>query len=457
MVVARRSLLAALLVAQGVLIVLALARTFSSSNVGRYEFPALIVFAAVLVLLATSDLPRWLLARGIVAVGVVFELLALMKPPADSDDDFRYIWDAKVQLSGVDPYRYTPISPQLAHLRDSFLFPTGACHRYAIADGCTQINKPSVHTIYPPVAEATFTLVRLLSFGGHGNHLPLQLAAALGVLAVTLLLLRRALAAGAPLWPVALWAWCPVTVIELVNNAHIDWLGVLLSVLALTVAARGRFAWAGVLVGAAFTTKLYPALIGAALLRRRPVVVVGAAVATVVVVYVPHVIAVGQHVVGFLPSYLDNGGYSNGSEYRLLSFWLPSGLRTPVAAILVVGVLVWSIVRSDPDRPERAALIAVGGAMIVATPVLPWYTVLLLALAAMNARPEWLGIVVAPTISYLLVARGHDIDTVTTWAFAGGVVFLVAGTLIRRRAAARTAALPIQEPEIEARSGLSMG
>jgi hypothetical protein len=455
-VIARRALLLALLVAQGWLVVRAVGRTFSSSTAGRYEMPALVVFAVVLLVLATTDLPRRLLARGIVGVSVVFELIALHKPPVDSDDDYRYMWDAKVQLAGIDPYRYTPSSPQLAHLRDSYLFGGNACGRHPFPGGCTQLNLPLVHTIYPPTAEGTFTLIRLLSFGGHGHHFPLQLAGALGVLAVTGLLLRRALATDAPLWPVALWAWCPITVVELVNNAHIDWLGVLFAVLALTVAARGRMAWAGVLVGLAFTTKLYPALIGAALLRRRPVVVVGAAVATTVAVYLPHVLAVGQHVIGFLPSYLDNGGYGSGKQYRLLSFWLPGPLLTPVAALLVAAVLVYSIIRSDPDHPERAALLAVGGSMIVATPTLPWYTLLLLALAALNARPEWLGIVAAPTVEYLLVARGYDIDVLLRWGYGAGVVILLAGTLLRRRLA-RPTALPIERPDSPAESGLWVG
>jgi hypothetical protein len=426
-------LLVALLVAQAWLIRLALSRTFSSYTVGRYELPAFGVFAVLLLVLATADLPRRLLARAIVVVSVIFEVIGLLKPPVDSDDDFRYLWDAKVQLSGIDPYRYAPSSPQLAHLRDPFLFPTGVpCDHHAIPGACTNINLPLVHTIYPPVAEAMFGLLRLLSFGDRGHHFPLQLAAALGVLAVTLLLTRRALAAGSPLWPVAIWAWCPITIIELVNNAHIDWLGVLLSVVALTVAARGRYAWAGVLIGAATATKLYPGLVGTALLSRRPVVVIGSAVGTVVLVYLPHVLAVGDHVIGFLPSYLNNGGYGTGKEYRLLSFWLPSAWQTPVAVVLIAGALIFAIIRSDPDHPERAALIAVGTFTIVATPTLPWYAGLLLALAALNERPEWLGIAAAPTVEYLLVARGHEINLVTTRAYLVGLLILVAGTLLRR-------------------------
>ncbi len=430
--IARRVLLGLALIAQTLLIERAISRTFSTINVSRYEPAALVMFALALFLLARTEWPRRVLAAGIVGFSVLLEALALTKRPVDSDDDFRYMWDAKVQLRGIDPYRYSPSSPQLAHLRDPYLFNSDACARHPFPGGCTEINLPLVHTIYPPVAEGMFTLIRLLSFGGHGHHFPLQLAAALGVLAVTLLLLRRAWTADRPLWPVAIWAWCPITMIELVNNAHIDWLGVLLAVSALMVAVRGKYAWAGVLLGAAFTTKLYPILVGAGLLKRRPFVVIGSAIATTVAVYLLHVLAVGQHVLGFLPSYLNNGGYGSGKQYRLLSFWLPASAQTPVAIVLVVAVLLYAVVRSDPDRPERSALIAVGGAVIVVTPTLPWYTLLLLALAAMNARPEWLGIVAAPTIEYLFVARGDDLDTLLRWGYLVGLAVLVAGTLLRR-------------------------
>ena len=39
--------------------------------------------------------------------------------PSISNDLYRYSWDAHVQLSGVDPYRYPPDAPQLVGLRTS--------------------------------------------------------------------------------------------------------------------------------------------------------------------------------------------------------------------------------------------------------------------------------------------------------------------------------------------------
>ena len=198
------------------------------------EIVSTAVFLPAVFLLSRLSLRPRHLAALIIGGGIAFQAIAVLTPPTSSDDDFRYVWDAKVQLSGTDPYRYPPVAPQLDHLRDDFLFARRADCPWPVSNGCSAINRPTVRTIYPPVAEAAFTLIRVASLGGRGNHLPLQVAAALGSIAVAWLLYRRCLDRGRPLWTVALWAWCPVTVIEFGNNAHIDWLAALFAVLALT-------------------------------------------------------------------------------------------------------------------------------------------------------------------------------------------------------------------------------
>jgi hypothetical protein len=172
--------------------------------------------------------------------------------------------------------------------------------------------------------------------------------------------------------------------------------------------------------------------------RRRWFVVVGAAVATVVLVYLPHVVAVGSSVVGYLPTYLNQGGYSDGHQYRLLATVLPNAARTPVAIAIVLAAVVYALLRADPAHPEQAALVVMGTSLLVATPPLPWYTLLLLALAALAARPEWLGVVVAPTIGYLLVGTtGVSIKAASVWCYFAGLAILLLGIggrhLVRNR------------------------
>ncbi len=358
-------------------------------------------------LLAAVATPVWLVAvlalarcrlsgrrAGLVVLGAsaLVQIVALTHHPATSDDDYRYVWDAKVQLAGVDPYRYAPAAPQLARLREPFLFgPPDHC-AHAFAGGCTSINRPTVRTIYPPVAEAAFAAVRIASFGGHGGHRPLQIAALLGSLAVAVLLLRRG-----PPWLAAIWAWCPVVISEYANNAHIDWLAVLLVVLGLT--ARG-IRTAGALIGAAVAVKLYPVLVLPALMRRSWTAAV-AAIAVVVVGYLPHVVAVGGAVIGYLPGYLREEQYGSGNRLLLLGAVLPHSVATAVGAVIVAAVGLWAWRRGSVLAPERSAVVVVGVAFLVFTPRYGWYAGLLLALVALAGALEWLPVAVAPTFVYL--------------------------------------------------------
>ena len=97
--------------------------------------------------LATVSLPAILLITAAVQV------CGLLVFPLTSDDIYRYVWDGRVQLAGIDPYRFVPLDPALTFLRDAQLFPPG---------GPPAINRPGVHTIYPPGAQAVFTAVAFL-------------------------------------------------------------------------------------------------------------------------------------------------------------------------------------------------------------------------------------------------------------------------------------------------------
>lgn len=398
---------------------------------------SVVLGAAALLLLRRCELSPRATAWLVIGFGAALQGAAIARGPLTSSDVFRYIWDGKVQLRGVDPYRFAPSAPQLAHLRDSFLF-GGPC-RNPFPGGCTAINRPTVHTIYPPVAEAGFVLLRLLSFGGTLSY---QLYAALGTVAVAGLLASMLHRAGRPLWPVALWAWCPLIVTEYGNNAHIDWLAVLLSLLAIRAATAGRDGRAGAWIGAATAVKLYPALLGVSLMRRRPWVVVPVAVGVVVLGYIPHVIAVGSAVIGYLPGYLDEEGYSSGSRLKLIGAVLPHPADTVVGALVLVAVAVWTWWRTDPQNPARTGVVLVGAAFLVATPTYGWYAGLLLALAVVADRYEWVLVALVPTWASFVYGRLVTSDVPATLMFlvAGLAVAVVGWRRHRSRSAPRVRA-----------------
>lgn len=398
------------------------------------------LYLGSVLLLAVSRLPLRTGLAAVVLTGAALQVCAIQNHPVSSDDDYRYVWDAKVQLHGTDPYRYPPSAPELDGLRDGFLFrdpATSRCNPFP--GGCTKLNRPTARTVYPPLAQAAFDVVHLASFGDHGQHVPLQVAAALGAVGVSLLLARR----GTPAWRVALWAWCPVTVVECANNAHIDWLGVLLAVLGLQLYASGRCRWAGALVGAATAVKLYPALVGAGMLRRRPLRVVAAAGGVFALSYLPHVLAVGTGVVGYLPMYLQEEHYGSGGRFLVLAGLLPPAATQAAVALVPLAVGVAVALRADAGRPEAAAAVLVGVTFALVSPAQSWYALLLLALVVMTGWVGLLPLVLVDTLVFLSDG-GYGLDLARDARYARGAlllcvlvlaVHLVVHLVLRRRRA----------------------
>ena len=366
--------------------------------------PILLGIAWLAFAVAVWQLPRRRVVPLVLGGAVALQLAAGFAPPRSSDDMYRYVWDGRVQAAGIDPYRYPPAAPELAGQRDpGFLWsPDG---RWCTPEaGCTHINRPTVPTIYPPVAEAYFTVVHWLSPPG-GRTGPMQFAAALFALATTMLLL---FARGCDPRAAALWGWCPTIAVEAANNAHVDVLAAFLTALAVLLIARGR-SWAGgAVLGLAIATKVTPVLVAPALARRRPVAVGVAALLAVILVYLQHVAVVGPKVLGYLPGYLREEGYAGGRRFALLTLIVPGAWAAPLAVLVLAGVALWVLRTADPDRPSavwEAGVIMVGAALLVSAPGYPWYATLLVVLVAASGRAEWLGVAAAG----YLVAYAADI------------------------------------------------
>jgi hypothetical protein len=382
--------------------------------------------------------------------GAAVAVAALTAAPSTSSDMYRYAWDGKVQASGISPYAYPPSAPEPAGLRESWLFPPqAACRDRTLvgklelhaADGvCTRINRPTVHTIYPPVAEGWFLAVYELSPDG-SRHKPMQTGGAVLALGTTVALLVVMRRRGRDPRAAALWAWCPAVPVEAVNNAHVDTLGVLLTVLALGTATAGTRR--GALLGAAIAVKLYPvlalpgALSGAlsGLRPRQALRVVLPAVAVIVLAYLPYVLASGAGVLGYLPGYLQEEGYDSGNVHRfaLLRLLLPDAAAGPVAIVLLLLAALYVLRRGDPARPWSGALLVTGTALLLTSPAYSWYALLVVALVALDGRWEWLTVPAAGAALYVGGSLWHvPLQSLT---YGAAALAVLTGAAVRARTA----------------------
>jgi alpha-1,2-mannosyltransferase len=150
-----------------------------------------------------------------------------------------------------------------------------------------------------------------------------------------------------------------------------------------------------VALGLGIATKLIPAIAAPALLRRQPAKVVVASIVTFALLYVPYVASTGWQVLGYLPGYLTEEGYEDGSRFVFMSAFLPDAWTTPAVALLlaVTAALVW--VKTPADSPWLGQLVMIGVVLVAVSPRYPWYALLLVPFVALTGRWEWLAIPVA--------------------------------------------------------------
>lgn len=375
---------------------------------------------------------------GSVAIGGA----AMAGPPNTSTDSARYAWDGIVQNAGISPYDYVPADPALTELRTPWLFPTPVM----TADGelgctgprimtlkeprtgdvlCTAINRAQVTTIYPPASEIYFAAIRFAT-GPTPQYWPMQLAGLIISLGTTVFLLRALSTRGRdPRWA-ALWGWCPLVATEGVTNSHVDIVGALFLLLATALVSTRRPTLGGIALGIAISVKLIPAIGAFALVKRNPVKVILGAIGIFALLYVPYVLASGIDVLGYLPGYLSEEGYTTGSRFIMISPLAPGEWSLAVAAILILitAVLIWW--KSDPDDPWLGQLVMIGATLLIVTPRYPWYALLLVPMIAMTGRWEWLAVPLALTERLLIPSVDLARLTVTL-----AIVLIVAITVHR--------------------------
>lgn len=356
--------------------------------------------------------------RTIIVITALTQLPGLLSRPLLSDDSYRYVWDGRVQLAGVDPYRYAPLNKALARLRDPLLFPAGR--------DLPIINRSWVHTIYPPIAELWFTIVAAVT-PWRAGVLGLQVTSAVAVVITTVLIGRVLSGTGSdPGWALAYGA-CPATAIEAANGAHVDALAALLLVIMGWAVIKNRHWLAGLMLGLAGGVKLVPMLLLPALARRQPIRTAATSVGTLAAGYLPHLLAVGSLVLGYLPGYLDEEGFDGRRRFALLIF-LPEPVRLPVALAIAAVCAVAAFVRSRQEPVLITCCWLYGAAFLVATPAYPWYLLPFMALVVSARRFEWLALWPAAYLGYL-----HDHDPVLqTIGYGTALIVILVVTAARR-------------------------
>jgi alpha-1,6-mannosyltransferase len=173
----------------------------------------------------------------------IFRITVLIAPPYQSEDVYRYLWDARVAALGVSPYAYSPDAPQLEHFRDEQIYPA--------------INSKPYITAYPPVSQLLFRFSYAL-FGV--NVTAMKAIFSLFEFLSVLLAWRLLILWNQNVQSLLLMAWHPFFIFEFSSSGHSDSTMMFLILLSLYLLSKGRKNWGMAGYAGSVLAKMHPAI-----------------------------------------------------------------------------------------------------------------------------------------------------------------------------------------------------
>ncbi len=328
------------------------------------------------------------LLTAIVLFGIVFRLTLVLHPAVASDDVYRYLWDGRVSLHGINPFLYAPTSAALEHLHTREL--------------PAHINFPEMRTIYPPFAQ-WFFLCSNVFFGPSQSGMKLLLVLCDTASILLLIVLLRQQGRSPEL--VLLYAWSPLPVLYFGLDGHSDALGILFLLLFLVLLGRQRVVAGAIALGFSVLAKLYPLFVwpfswAAARTRWQK---------SAMIVIPPLLLALGAWLYvepsgGLVESFMvySSTFEFNGSVFKVFLLLLDSNATAHlVSGLLFLGYLlvVFIVYRPILEKTHLAFL----GFIIFSASVQPWYLTWLAAIVVLRWSPAVFVLLGTSNLSNLVV------------------------------------------------------
>ncbi len=191
--------------------------------------------------------------------GILLRLVMVFALPALSDDLYRFIWDGRLWLNGINPFDHKPVY----YIENEMGLPGINLELFE------QLNSPEYFTIYPPVAQLIFVVACWLSPSSiWGSSIIMKLfllAAEVG----NVVLIRKLLAHfKLPPKRILLYALNPLIIVEVVGNLHFEGLMIFFLLLGYWFWIQNSWWKGATAVSLSVATKLLPLMFLPFLIRR---------------------------------------------------------------------------------------------------------------------------------------------------------------------------------------------
>ena len=274
-------------------------------------------------------------------------------PVGGGSDMFRYVWDARVQRAGLNPYRAIPSDPALDHLH--------------IAE-TRKMNNVNIASPYPPGAQLFFRLSTMFGESARSIKVALVLCDLATVWLLMLWLKRLDLN---PLMAIV-YAWNPLVVLEISHSGHLDGAGMFLTALAAYSLTSRRIAVSVLALAGGIATKFLPIVLVPLWWKRARLWHAALGAGALAALYLAFMDFSGQTAPVGSVTNMVRGFRFNGPAFKLLAYLTSPWGATAIAVLAAMAVAMWT--RRSRIANDPAAFAWPMAAALVCSPVVyPWY------------------------------------------------------------------------------------
>lgn len=345
----------------------------------------------------------------IIGAGLIFRGTAFFAPPTLSDDIYRYLWDGRVQVAGLNPYNYPPNDPNLAHL---------------ITPDWEGINHKHIRTIYPPLAQFVFAAVAFAHPTINAQKLIFIVFDVFTAVLLLWLLKKRNLSLGR----VLIYSWHPLVIVEFASSGHLDSLAMAMMMAGFLFLEEGKTRIGGAAWGLGFLAKLGTGLMLPWMILNR----FGRRT------LLPFLMTIGLGYAGYALSplgewknlfssptiYVKSWSFNAGIFDLLTKFsFLTPAMWRALAGLVVVGVAGWMALKTKISPLAQMGILF--ATVLALSPVVyPWYAMWLVPFLCFFPIPAGFAFTGLVGLSYLVLPR---FDNGLGWTLPSWVLIIEYG------------------------------
>ncbi len=315
-----------------------------------------LIYIAASLLLLKNDLGKKYLTL-LIGLAIIIRIIFLFAHPIGSDDYYRYVWDGKVQASGINPYRYAPDDIALNFLHTKIL--------------PEKINFADMKTIYPPLSEIIFYAAYLISGQNFfGIKLLLFFFDLLSMFGIYMILKKKKI----DYKYLLLYALSPLIIFQFFIDAHLDGFGLPLMIFAIYFFIDDKKLFSYLLIGFSVCVKpltiiLIPILFFIEKDFKEKVKIVLIPFLICALMYLPYVFSGSpfQSLIKFTENWT-----FNGVIFNILDSFIHDNQRTRLICGILLLVFYLPIILSKKDFLDKLYL-SVFLLFIFSPVVHPWY------------------------------------------------------------------------------------